>query len=307
MNKRMIVSPLIIPEPLRPSDKIAIASPSGAVKPVLIDALVQLLADAGFAPVVMPHAKERLGSYSASQADRFADMASAVADRTIRAIMCARGGYGAVHLIPSLESLSLRANAKWLIGFSDISALHALWSSYGIASIHGPMARHLTVNGLDHPGTRALIDMLMGRSVTVSAPPHPLNRPGSAQGILLGGNFAVLEGLVNTPYDMLRQDSILVLEDINEPIYKVECMLWQLRLSGVLPSLRGLIIGNFKGANPDPNHESIEQMIAAMVAPYSYPVCFGAPVGHILENMPLRLSAPASLTVDSAEGMILVE
>ena len=74
----------------------------------------------------------------------------------------------------------------------------------------------------------------------------------------------------------------------------------------MLPSLRGLIIGNFKGANPDPNHESIEQMIAAMVAPYSYPVCFGAPVGHILENMPLRLSAPASLTVDSAEGMILV-
>lgn len=306
MNGNIIVSPLLIPEPLRPSDKIAIASPAGAVKTELIDSLVQFIADAGFAPVVMPHAKGKAGSYSASQASRFADMAAAVTDRSIKAIICARGGYGAVQLLPSLSTLPLRANAKWLVGFSDISALHALWSSYGIASIHGPMARHLTVNGHNHPGSRALIDLLRGREVTVKADAHPLNRHGVAKGPLFGGNLAVLHGLVSTPYNMLRPDSILVLEDINEPIYRVERMLWQLRLNGVLPKLRGLIVGNFKGAEADANHTSVEEMIAEMVAPYSYPVCYGAPIGHILANMPIRLSAPASLIVDSA-GSCLIE
>lgn len=300
-------SPLIIPDALAPSDRIAIVSPSGAVKPELIDSLASVIAMAGFAPVIMPHAKNRFGSFAATHAERFADMAAAVADRSIKAIICSRGGYGAVHLLPHLDTLPLRANAKWLIGFSDISALHALWSKHRIASIHGPMARHLSINGIDHPGTEALMKLLRGEKVTVKADPHPLNRPGKAEGLLLGGNFAVLHGLVNTPFDMLRPDSILVLEDINEPIYRVERMLWQLKMSGVLPSLRGLVIGNFKGADPDLNHESVEAMIADMVAPYSYPVAFGAPVGHILENMPLRMSAPAVMTVDPETGLSIAE
>lgn len=297
---------LIIPDALRPADRIAIVAPSGAVKPVLVDGLATFIAGAGYAPVIMPHAKDRSGSYGGSLADRFSDLSAAIVDRSIKAIICARGGYGAVHLLPRLETLPLRANAKWLVGFSDISALHALWSSQGIASIHGPMARHLSVNGLSHPASQALLEMLRGETVTVKAPAHPLNRHGEATATLLGGNFAVLEGLVNTPYDMLRTDSILVLEDINEPIYRVERMLWQLRLSGVLGSLKGLVIGNFKGADADANHESVEQAIAEMTEPYSFPIAFGAPVGHILDNMPLRLTAPARLVVDPADGLLLV-
>jgi len=295
-----------MPEPLAPADRIAILSPSGAVKPVLVDEAAAVIAAAGFSPVVMPHAKERSGSYAAPAAERFADMAAAVADRSVRAILCARGGYGAVHLLPSLAELPLRANPKWLIGFSDISALHALWASRGIASIHGPMARHLSVNGIGHPAVRALFAMLRGERVTVTAPSHPLNRHGHALAPLAGGNLAVLSGLANTPYDMFRPGTILVLEDINEPIYRIERMLWQLRLSGVLPNLAGLVLGNFKGAEPDANHESVEAMIAEMTAPYDYPVAFGAPVGHILENMPLRLTAPAELTVDDS-GLTLAE
>lgn len=307
MTAEQIIPNLIIPEKLRSGDRIALTSPSGAVKPELVDLLAQFVSDAGFSPIVMPHAKGRSGSYAASQPERFSDIAAAVTDRSIKAIICTRGGYGAVHLLPSLAALPLRANAKWLVGFSDISALHALWSSFGIASIHGPMARHLTFNGHDHPGSQALINLLTGRDATVKFPHHPLNRPGYAEGPLLGGNLAVLAGLINTPYDMLRPDSILVIEDINEPIYRIERMLWQLRMSGVLPRLKGLIVGNFKGADPDLNHKSVEDMISAMVAPYSYPVCFGAPVGHILENMPLRLTAPATLSVVSRQGAVLSE
>lgn len=297
---------LIIPDALQPADRIAIVAPSGAVKPVLVDGLASFIAEAGYAPVVMPHAKGQCGSYGGSLADRFSDMSAAVVDRSIKAIICARGGYGAVHLLSRLEAMPLRANAKWLVGFSDISALHALWSSQGIASIHGPMARHLTVNGIDHQASQALLEILRGETVTVKAPAHPLNRPGEAAATLLGGNLAVLEGLVNTPYDMFRPDTILVLEDVNEPIYRVERMLWQLRLSGVLGSLKGLVIGDFKGADADANHESVEQAIAEVVAPYSFPVAYGAPLGHILDNMPLRLTAPARLRVDRVAGLRLV-
>lgn len=299
-------TPLIIPAPLNAADRIAIVSPSGAVSPALIDGAAAVIAAEGFSPVVMPHAKGRNGTYAGTASDRFADLAAAVTDRTVRAIFCARGGFGAVHLIPGLETLPLRANAKWLVGFSDISALHALWSTHGIASIHGPMARHLSTNGPDHPATQALFALLRGEKIEITTPAHPLNRPGRTAGTLLGGNMAVLHGLIGSPYDMLRPDSILVLEDINEPIYRVERMLWQMKLSGVLPRLRGLIIGNFKGADADANHESVEAMIAEMVAPYDFPVAFRAPVGHILENMPLRLTAPAVMTVDSA-GSLLIE
>ncbi|MCM1028924.1 MAG: LD-carboxypeptidase [Pseudoflavonifractor sp.] len=301
----IVNTPLIIPPALKPADRIAILSPSGAVKPALIDSAAAAIASAGFAPVVMPHAKGQKGTYSGDVNERFADMAAAVADRSIKAILCARGGYGAVHLLDRLSALPLRANAKWLIGFSDISALHALWSAYGIASVHGPMARHLSVNGAGHPATRALFAILRGEKVEVTAPAHPLNREGRTAGVLLGGNLAVLHGLVGSRYDMLRPDSILVIEDINEPIYRVERMLWQMKLSGVLERLRGLIVGNFKGADADANHESVEAMIAAMTSGYGYPVAFGAPVGHILENMPLRLSAPAVMSVDSTGSLLL--
>lgn len=304
---RIAPSPLLIPHALHPSDRVAILSPSGCVSPGLVDSLASFVAMAGLSPVVMPHAKERFGTYAATVAERFSDMAAAIADRSIRAIFCTRGGYGAVQLLPMLDSLPLRANAKWLVGFSDISALHALWSTHRIASIHGPMARHLTTNGINHPGSQALLSLLRGEQVTVTAPPHPLNRLGEAEGILTGGNLAVLEGLVNTPFDMFRPDTILVLEDINEPIYRVERMLWQLRLSGILPSLRGLIIGNFKGADADANHESIEAMIAKMTAGYDFPVAYGAPIGHILQNMPLRLSAPARMKVEPDLGLSLYE
>ncbi len=302
----IISSPLIVPPSLNRADRIAIIAPSGAVNPALIDSAAAVIAAEGFAPVVMPHAKGRSGSFAGTVADRFADLAAAVTDRSIRAILCARGGFGAVHLIPAMESLPLRANAKWLVGFSDISALHALWSANGIASIHGPMARHLSTNGSGHPATQALFALLRGEKIEVTTPAHPLNRPGRTAGTLLGGNLAVLHGLIGSPYDMLRPDSILVIEDINEPIYRIERMLWQMKLSGVLPRLRGLIVGNFKGAEADANYQSVEAMIAEMVAPYDFPVAFSAPVGHILENMPLRLTAPAVMSVDSG-GSLLIE
>lgn len=286
---------MIIPQPLRHGDTIAICSPAGAVDPALFAPAIEALRVQGWQVKTMPHAMERRGTYSGTAADRLADIKSAFADPQVKAIMCGRGGYGAVHLLHELEP---HVTPKWLIGFSDISALHALMQSRGIASIHAGMLRGLArdPSGED---SRRLFAMLRGEFTPVELPSHPLNRPGHAEGILAGGNLSVLSALIGTPYDTLLPGRILVIEDINEPIYKLERMLWQLRLRGVLPRIAGLVAGQFTGTEPDANHPDAYCMIAEMCAPYAYPLYLGAPIGHRSPNRPLLLGAQARLTPTS--------
>lgn len=258
----------------------------------------------GWEPVLGAHAMGGCGSYSSSLADRLADFEWALTDATIDAIICTRGGYGAVQLLDALDRLPLRQHAKWLVGFSDISALHALMARHGIVSVHGPMTKHISANDGENPDFEALCRLLDGGSIEYVVPSHPLNRAGEVSGRLSGGNMAVLQGLIGTPFDLLRPDRILLIEDIAEPIYKVERWLYQLRLSGVLPRLRGLIAGAFTDYRPDRNHDSMEEMIREMVEPYDYPVAFNAPIGHGGDSRPLLLSAPLTLTVGAEETII---
>lgn len=288
----------IFPRPLRQGDKIAILSPASIIDPALVDGAAKAISAQGWEPVVMPHATGRHGTYSGSADDRLADLQAALADRDVRAILCSRGGYGAVHLLDRLDGIIDRNDPKWLIGFSDISALHALWHRHGIASIHASMARHLALFPADDAPNTALLSLLGDGTVpTLSWAPDSRNRQGSVTGRLAGGNLAVLAGLIGTPYDMLRPGDILFIEDIAEPVYKVERILYQLKLSGVLPRLRGLVTGAFTQYNPDANHCSMEDMIAEMTAPYGYPVAMNAPIGHIDGNMPVVQSAEMTLTV----------
>lgn len=289
---------IIIPPFLHTADRVAIVSPSGAVRDSFIDGAVTALATMGFSPVVMPHARGSYGSYAASADDRFSDFSAALLSRDIKAVLCSRGGYGAVHLVERLSRLPLRENAKWIIGFSDISALHALWQFRGIASILGPMGRHLTENPSDHPSVTALRDMLSGSPRPVEAPAHALNRRGEAKAVVRGGNLAVLSSLQATPFRAFIPGSILVIEDINEPIYRLERMLWELKLQGVLAEISGLVCGAFTGTRADSNFASAEEMIRSMTASYGYPVAFGMPVGHISGNMPIMLGVNAQLTVN---------
>ncbi|MCC8112410.1 MAG: LD-carboxypeptidase [Bacteroidales bacterium] len=287
------------PRPLSPGDKIAIASPAGAVDPALFAPAIAMLEQQGWCVEVMPHAMGRNGTYSGTYTERLEDMRRAILDPEVRAIMCGRGGYGTVHLLSELDQLPLADDPKWLIGFSDISALHGLWHAHGIASIHAPMLRGLcyAAETSDHRQTDALFAMLRGQEAPIPLVSYHLNRPGRAEGILLGGNLSVLSGLIGTKYDLLRPGSVLFLEDVNEPIYKIERILWQLRLRGVLSSLKGLIIGQFTGAEPDANHQSIYDMIAEMVNEYNYPVAYNAPFGHKGLNWPLLIGGPTTIDI----------
>lgn len=292
----IIMQRFIIPSPLQKGDKIAIVSPASIINPDYVSGAVETLTRWGYCPVVMPHVLGQSGTYSGTAAQRLSDLTEAISDTDINAILCSRGGYGTVHLIESIARLPLRDNAKWLIGFSDISALHALLASQGVASIHGSMCKHLALRP-DGAPAKALQGILTGQLPQYTVRPHPFNRIGLSSGRIMGGNMAVLGGLIGTPYDIFHPGTILFIEDIAEPIYKIERILYQLRLSGILPRLSALIVGQFTEYRPDRNHDDMYSMIAEMVAPYDYPVAFDFPIGHVDGNMPVIESANAQIEV----------
>jgi len=284
------------PPALKPGDKIAICAPAGAIKPDIVEEALPVIRDQGWVPVVMPHALGKYGSYSGTPDERFSDMRMAFADEDVRAILCARGGYGLVHIIDRLDKLPIADDPKWVIGFSDISALHALMAKKGIVSLHSSMCAAIR-RGIDDPDNRDLFGILAGMRPAHIFESHPYDRQGIAMGTLRGGNVAVLAELISTPYDILQPDTVLFIEDVAEPIYKIERILHQLRLSGVLGKLKGLIVGQFTEYEPDDNYADMETMIKDMVAPYNYPVAFNVPVGHVEHNIPLLESAKVTLKV----------
>ena len=289
---------IIFPSPLTKGDKIAIISPASHILPDYVDGACNAITQMGFQPVVSTHCKGQCGGYSGTIEQRLADFLEALHNPEVKAILCSRGGYGVVHLLEYLSADDIAENAKWLIGFSDISALHAAMVASGVASIHASMAKHLTQFGVDDEATVALFNILQGKLPTYQTPSHPFNKPGTATGTLTGGNMAVLCGLLDTEFDLLSRGDILFIEDVGEEVYKIERMLYNLRLSGVLPMIKGLIVGRFTDyRNPDGNGDSMEQMVKRMVEPYDIPVAFDFPVGHVDENMPLIEGAQVTLTV----------
>lgn len=289
---------IIFPSPLTKGDKIAIISPASHILPEYVDGACQAIAQMGFQPVVSTHCKGQCGGYSGTIEQRLADFLEALHNPEVKAILCSRGGYGVVHLLEYLSADDIAENAKWLIGFSDISALHAAMVASGVASIHASMAKHLTQFGVDDEANTALFNILQGKLPTYQTPSHAFNKPGTATGTLTGGNMAVLCGLLDTDFDLLSRGDILFIEDVGEEVYKIERMLYNLRLSGVLPMIKGLIVGRFTDyRNPDGNGDSMEQMVKRMVEPYDIPVAFDFPVGHVDENMPLIEGAQVTLTI----------
>ncbi len=294
---------IIYPNPLKVGDKIAIVSPASIINPSFVNRTMGTLRAEGWIPVIGENALLTCGSYSGTQTERYNDLESAFLNPEVRAILCSRGGYGVVHLLDKLSKLPLENDPKWLIGFSDISALHALMATRGIASVHSSMAKQLAL-GTENHLNQQLFKILRGEKPHYQFEPSDYNRNGSATGTLLGGNISVLSQLINTPFDILKPDTILFIEDIAEPIYKIERILYQLRLSGVLSRLRGLIVGKFTKYTPDLNYEEIEEMIESAIADYDYPVAFNIPIGHIDENIPLIENSTVTLAV-TQEGVSL--
>lgn len=303
--------PYLCPDPLGPGDLIAMLAPASAVKEEYCRGAKDFLEAQGFRVRLYPSASGGVyGSYAASFRQRVEECRDALRDPEVKCILCARGGYGCVQLLEELTD-ELRANPKWIVGFSDISALHALAGTHHIRSLHAPMAKHLTEHPLPDPCTRAWLDVLTtGRQPEIRTAGNQFSSPGKATGRLIGGNLAVLNSLAGTPYDImalsLREPVILFIEDVSEAIYAVERMLWRLKLQGVLDSMKGIITGHFTDyRHPDLNFASVEEMVSFRLKEWGIsgriPCAIGFPVGHQQPNYPLLLGSIVELTVTPGE------
>ncbi len=306
---------MIYPKKLRNGDKVAIVSPASVVKLEYIDQAAEYLRVNRLEPVIMPHAKGPAdGSFAANVLHRIVDFINAWTDPEIKAVLCSRGGYGATHLLPLIPGSLMCDFPKWLIGFSDISALHAMSLYSGVTSLHGPMAKDFRD---DHEGGRTVVKFLKSgvmpeyRFENEESDIMPRNIAGEARGTLIGGNLAVLNGLAATPYDMLArakyEDCVLFIEDIAEPIYKIERILCRLYMQGVFSRLKGLVIGQFTETSADKNYPSTERMIESFLMDRRlthFPVAYNFPAGHSPNNMPVIVGAQVNLRVSDCHAIL---
>ena len=298
---------LIYPPYLHEGDQAVILSPSGKIDKHFLTGAAARLKSWGLQVTLARHAGSEHGNYAGTIRQRLGDLQQALDDEQVKLILCSRGGYGAVHLAEKLDFTCFREHPKWLVGFSDITVLHNLLQANGFASLHAPMARHLTVEPEDDFCTCALRNILFGRAnmdqgYRYTASAHKLNRQGTASGILRGGNLAVFYGLRGTPWDIPAEGTILFIEDVGERPHAVERMLYNLKLGGVLNRLSGLIVGQF--TEYEENYslgKDLYGAIADLVKEYDYPVCFDFPVGHVTRNLPLINGAETVLEVAKRE------
>lgn len=297
-KQEKVMNSLILPPYLQKGDKVAIISPSSKIDKQFLKGAKKRLESWGLKVVLGKHAGSSSGKYAGTIKQRLEDLQEAMDNENIKAILCSRGGYGCIHLIDKPDFTLFRKHPKWLIGFSDITVLHNLFQKNGFASLHALMARHLTVESEDDPCTTHLKNILFGELPAYGSEKHKLNRKGSAQGILRGGNMAVAYGLRGTPYDIPAEGTILFIEDVSERPHAIERMMYNLKVGGVLEKLSGLIIGQFTEYEEDYSlGKDLYSALADLVKEYNYPVCFNFPVGHVTNNLPLINGAEVEFTV----------
>ena len=239
--------------------------------------------------------------FAGTDAERLADLQQMLDDDSIDAILCGRGGYGLSRIIDQIDFTKFIKHPKWIIGFSDITVLHAhIYSRYGIATIHAPMAAAFNHSLSPNPYTNSLFTALVGTPLSYSTTTFPLNKKGHITGELIGGNLTIIAHLTGSVSAFDTKGKILFIEDIGEHLYNVDRMLYQLKRSGALQDLKGLIVGGFTDMKDTtiPFGATIQEIIYAHVKEYNYPVCFDFPVSHDTENYALKIGLNYTLDIE---------
>jgi muramoyltetrapeptide carboxypeptidase len=299
-----------IPPYLKAGEIIAITCPAGYMPSEKAASCIATLQNWGYEVLV----GKTLGSnsqnyFSADDDTRIEELQAMLDDKSIKAILFGRGGYGISRIIDKLDFRKFKKHPKWLIGFSDITVMHMhLLRNYNIASMHAPMAAAFNDDPHGNEYIISLRDALEGRKAYYECAPHPFNIQGKAKGNLVGGNLALLAHVTGTDSDFDTKNRILFLEDIGEYIYNVDRMMYQLKRSGKFKKLAGLILGGFTDMKDTERAfgKTIDQVLKDMVSTWNCPVCFHFPVSHARENVTLKIGVTYELIV-SAENTVLKE
>lgn len=293
MTQKRIASP----NPLQLGDKLMIVAPAGKISIEIVETAVNIMHGWGLEVATGGHLFSDHDQYAATDNDRLADLQLALDDPSVKAILFARGGYGAIRIIDRVDWTGFRKNPKWLIGFSDITIFHShVHRNFRIETIHGPMAA-----GLDDPvSAETLRKALFGEPISYSIDAHSLSKPGKVKGNLVGGNLAILSSLIGSASDIDTLGKILFIEDVGEYLYRLDRMMWQLKRAGKLAGLKGLIVGGMTDMKDGqtPFGKTAYEIVSEAVSNYHYPVCFGFQAGHQKDNRALIFGRKVNLVVN---------
>lgn len=296
-------------------DTIGITCPAGYITAKEIEASVVQMKSWGFNVVIGKTVGARDYTFGGTDEERLQDFQQMLDDPSINAIMCGRGGYGAVRIVDQLDFRAYKSSPKWIIGFSDITILHChINSNYHVATIHSKMCNSFpsdwaTAEPIQIETINSIHQALKGEKMSYTAIPNVNNRLGESKGELIGGNLRCIENLAGSKSEIETAGKILFLEDTGEALYSIDRMFFNLKRSGKLSKLKGLIIGGFKLKAEDGDGgfgKTLVNIVQEKVAEYKYPVCFDFPVGHQKANFALKCGVKHTLKV-SLEGSTLEE
>jgi muramoyltetrapeptide carboxypeptidase len=297
-----------VPAYLNKGGIIGITCPSGYITKEEIQPAVTKLEEWGFQVRPGKTVGEKDFSFGGTDDQSAEDLQQMLDDRDIDAILFGRGGYGAVRMIDKVDFSTFKKHPKWIIGFSDATVFHShINRNYGIATIHSKMCNSFPADWTKaEPSQIETIDSirrcLTGEKMQYTAIANEKNRPGSCEGILVGGNLSILQNLAGTKSDIQTKNKILFVEDTGEYLYSIDRMFWNLKRSGKLDKLSGLIIGGFKVKPDDPGDEfgrDVYDIVAEVTKGFSYPVCFDFPVGHQKNNYALKCGVRHGMDVSA--------
>lgn len=296
---------IIFPKSLKKGSKIALISPAGSVDPSQLEKGINLIISKGYEPVLGKHLYTKFShgyNYAGTEKERISDINWALNDDNISAIWASRGGYGCQHLLKHLRLSKFKKNPKWYIGYSDNTVVQSFLLKNNFASIHAQTIKTSSF-GVTEESYDLIFDVLNGKLPKYSIEKNNFNKPGNAEGELVGGNLALIYALLGTSYSFNFQDKILFIEDIGEKYYALDRMLISLELAGVFRKIKGLIIGGMTNMGDEKENKNYEesfdefsyQIISDRISKYDFPTIFGFPNGHIFDNRPLIIGGNVSI------------
>ena len=298
------------PAYLKAGDTIGITSPAGAITVEEMQPALAVLRNWGFQVKIGAAIGKKDFTRGGTDEERRSDLQAMLDDPSLKAILCARGGYGVVRIVDDLDWTRFKQKPKWVIGFSDITILHShIHRHCQVASVHSKMTNSFPDDWnkalpIQIETILSLRDALQGRKMQYTATAHPLNRVGTAEGALVGGNLKLLESMAGTPSDIKTEGKILFVEDTGEYLYSLDRMFWNLKRTGKLDKLAGLIVGGFTIKEDDEGEEfgrTLQEIVLEKVKEFKYPVCFDFPVGHQRANYALKCGVAHRLIIKSNE------
>ena len=298
---------------LRRGDCVGITSPAGFINAQELKPAIDVIKSWGYKVKLGSAIGRRDFTRGGTDAERAADLQRMLDDPSINAIMCARGGYGSIRIVDRLDWKRFMLKPKWLIGFSDVTVLHShIHAKCKVASIHSKMCNSFPddwtkAEPIQVQTINSIRDALSGKPMQYTAKPGAANRKGTCEGVLIGGNLRLLETLAGSASDIKTSGKILFVEDTGEYLYSIDRMFWNLKRTGKLENLSGLIVGGFNVKPDDEGEEfgrTLEEIVLEKVQEYRYPVCFDFPVGHQRANFALKCGVKHVLNVSSEEVLL---